>query len=29
VAGKLPFPDDPDKRMMVGRLAARLQGKTD
>ena len=29
VAGKLPFPDDPDKRMMVDRLAARLQGKTD
>jgi uncharacterized protein (DUF1800 family) len=29
VAGKLPFPDDPDKRMMVDRLAARLEGKTD
>ncbi|MGC9947483.1 MAG: DUF1800 domain-containing protein [Bryobacteraceae bacterium] len=29
VAGRLPFPDDPDKRMMVDRLAARLQGKTD
>ena len=29
VAGKLPFPDDPDKRMMVDRLAARLQGKTE
>jgi uncharacterized protein (DUF1800 family) len=29
VAGKLPFPEDPDKRMMVDRLAARLQGKTD
>jgi uncharacterized protein (DUF1800 family) len=29
VAGKLPFPEDPDKRMMVHRLAARLQGKTD
>jgi len=29
VAGKLPFPDDPDKRMMVNRLAERLQGKTD
>jgi uncharacterized protein (DUF1800 family) len=29
VAGKLPFPDDPDKRMMVDRLAARLRGKTD
>jgi uncharacterized protein (DUF1800 family) len=29
VAGKLPFPDDPDKRMMVDRLASRLQGKTD
>ena len=28
LAGKLPFPDDPDKRMMVDRLAARLQGKT-
>ena len=28
VAGKLPFPDDPDRRMMVDRLAARLQGKT-
>ena len=27
VAGKLPFPDDPDKRMMVERLAARLAGK--
>ena len=27
IAGKLPFPDDPDKRMMVDRLAARLQGK--
>jgi len=27
VAGKLPFPDDPDKRMMVERLAARLEGK--
>jgi len=27
VAGKLPFPDDPDKRMMVDRLAARVQGK--
>jgi len=29
VAGKLPFPEDPDKRMMVDRLAARLQSKTD
>ncbi len=29
VAGKLPFPGDPDKRMMVERLAARLQSKTD
>ncbi|MGA3041384.1 MAG: DUF1800 domain-containing protein [Bryobacteraceae bacterium] len=29
VAGKLPFPDDPDKRMMVDRLAARLQKATD
>ena len=29
VAGKLPFPEDPDKRMMVDRLAARMQGKTD
>ena len=29
VAGRLPLPDDPDKRMMVDRLAARLQGKTD
>jgi uncharacterized protein (DUF1800 family) len=29
VAGRLPFPQDPDKRMMVDRLAARLQGKTD
>jgi uncharacterized protein (DUF1800 family) len=28
VAGKLPFPVDPDKRMMVDRLAARLEGKT-
>lgn len=27
VAGKLPFPDDPDKRMMVDRLAARIQGE--
>jgi uncharacterized protein (DUF1800 family) len=27
VAGKLPYPDDPDKRMMVDRLAARMQGK--
>jgi len=27
VAGKLPFPDDPDKRMMVDRLAAGMQGK--
>ena len=27
VAGKLPFPEDPDKRMMVDRLAARIQGK--
>jgi hypothetical protein len=27
IAGKLPFPEDPDKRMMVDRLAARLQGK--
>jgi uncharacterized protein (DUF1800 family) len=25
VAGKLPFPDDPDKRMMVDRLAERMQ----
>ena len=29
VAGRLPFPDDPDKRMMVDRLAARLKGKAD
>jgi uncharacterized protein (DUF1800 family) len=29
VAGRLPFPGDPDKRMMVDRVAARLQGKTD
>ena len=29
VAGKLPFPDDPDKRMMVDRLVARLEGKKD
>ena len=29
VAGKLPFPEDPDKRMMVDRLAARLKSKTD
>jgi uncharacterized protein (DUF1800 family) len=29
VAGKMPYPNDPDKRMMVDRLAARLQGKTD
>ncbi len=29
VAGKLPFPDDPDKRMMVNGLAARLQKATD
>jgi uncharacterized protein (DUF1800 family) len=29
VAGKLPFPEDPDKRMMVDRLAARMQSKTD
>ena len=29
VAGKLPFPEDPDKRMMVDRLAARIQSKTD
>jgi uncharacterized protein (DUF1800 family) len=29
VGGKIPFPDDPDKRMMVDRLAARLQGKTE
>jgi uncharacterized protein (DUF1800 family) len=29
VAGRLPFPDDPDKRMMIDRLAARLQGKAD
>ncbi len=29
VNGRLPFPDDPDKRMMVDRLAARLEGKTD
>jgi uncharacterized protein (DUF1800 family) len=28
-AGKLPFPNDPDKRMMVDRLAARIEGKTD
>ena len=28
VAGKLPYPEDPDKRMMVDRLAMRLQGKT-
>jgi len=27
VEGKLPFPDDPDKRMMVQRLAARMAGK--
>lgn len=27
VAGKLPFPEDPDKRMMVDRLAARIQAK--
>ena len=26
VAGKLPFPADPDKRMMVDRLATRLSG---
>jgi uncharacterized protein (DUF1800 family) len=29
VAGKLPYPDDPDKRMMVDRLAARMRGKQD
>ena len=29
VAGRLPFPEDPDKRMMVDRLAARLKGKAD
>jgi uncharacterized protein (DUF1800 family) len=29
VEGKLPFPADPDKRMMVDRLAARIQNKTD
>ena len=29
VAGKLPFPADPDKRMMVDGLAARLQGTAD
>ena len=29
VAGRLPFPGDPDKRMMVDRVAARLQAKTD
>jgi len=29
LAGKLPFPDDPDKRMMVDRLAARIQAKTE
>ncbi len=28
VAGRIPYPDDPDKRMMVDRLASRLQGKT-
>ena len=28
-AGKLPFPEDPDKRMMVDRLAARLAAKSD
>ena len=29
VQGKLPFPADPDKRMMVDRVAARIQNKTD
>ncbi len=29
VAGNLPFPEDPDKRMMVNRLAERLKGKKD
>jgi len=29
VAGRLPFPEDPDRRMMVDRLAARLKGKVD
>jgi uncharacterized protein (DUF1800 family) len=29
VAGKLPFPDDPDKRMMVEGMAARMQKSTD
>jgi uncharacterized protein (DUF1800 family) len=29
VAGKLPFPDDPDKRMMIRRLVARFEGKQD
>jgi len=29
VAGKVPFPADPDQRMMVDRLAARMQSKTD
>jgi len=28
VAGELPFPDDPDKRMMIHRLVERFQGKT-
>ncbi len=28
VQGKLPFPDDPDKRMMIHRLVARFEGKT-
>jgi uncharacterized protein (DUF1800 family) len=27
VQGKLPFPDDPDKRMMIRRLVARYQSK--
>lgn len=29
VEGRLPFPDDPDKRMMIHSLAARLRRKTD
>jgi len=29
VEGRLPYPGDPDKRMMVDRLAARLQQKSD
>jgi hypothetical protein len=29
VEGKLPFPDDPDKRMMISRLVAHYEGKTD